>query len=206
MTTQLYYTPGACSLSPHIALREAGVPFELVQVDLAAKKLKESGSSFLEVTPKGYVPALRAEDGELITEGAIIVQYIADQRPERALAPAVGTPERRRLQEWLHFIATELHKGFGPINNPKGNDELRHALKDRLYSRFDFLSRSLEGKDYLLGAQFTVADGYAYYTLRNLLKLDGPSALEKRPVLKAYFERIAARPAVKEALAAEGLT
>jgi glutathione S-transferase len=205
MPTKLFYTPGACSLSPHIALLEAGVPFELVKVDLAAKKIND-GQSFLAVNGKGYVPALEAEDGEVITEGAIIVQYIADQKPESGLAPAAGTKARRRLQEWLHFIATELHKGFGPINNPKGNDELRAALKDRLYTRFDFLSKSLEGKDYLLGDTFTVADGYAYYTLRNLARLDGPSAFEKRPVLKAYFERIGARPAVKAALAAEGLS
>jgi glutathione S-transferase len=120
MTTKLFYTPGACSLSPHIALLEAGLAFDLIQVDLAAKKLKD-GASFLAVNGKGYVPALQLDDGELITEGAIIVQYIADQKPASGLAPAVGTPERRRLQDWLHFIATELHKGFGPINNPKGN-------------------------------------------------------------------------------------
>jgi glutathione S-transferase len=205
MTTKLFYSPGACSLSPHIALLEAGIPFDLVQVDLAAKKIKD-GASFLAVNGKGYVPALKLDDGELITEGAIIVQYIADQKPESGLAPAAGTPERRRLQEWLHFIATELHKGFGPINNPKGNDELRAALKDRLYTRFDYLSKSLEGKNYLLGNTFTVADGYAYYVLRNLVRLDGPSALEQRPVLKAYFERVGTRPAVKAALSAEGLS
>jgi len=205
MTTKLFYTPGACSLSPHIALLEAGLPFELVQVDLAAKKTKE-GADFLAVNGKGYVPALQLDNGELITEGAIIVQYVADQKPESGLAPAAGTPERRRLQEWLHFVATELHKGFGPIFNPKGNDELRAALKERLYTRFEFLSKSLEGKNYLLGDTFTVADGYAYYVLRNLIRLDGKAALEQRPVLKAYFERVAARPAVKAALLAEGLS
>jgi glutathione S-transferase len=205
MTTKLFYTPGACSLSPHIALLEAGIPFDLVQVDLAAKKTKD-GTSFLAINGKGYVPALQLDDGELITEGAIIVQYIADQKPHSGLAPAVGTPQRRRLQEWLHFIATELHKGFGPILNPKGNDELRAALKDRLYARFDYLSKSLEGKDYLLGDTFTVADGYAYYVLRNLVRLDGPGALDQRPVLKSYFERVAARPAVRAALSAEGLS
>ncbi len=171
MTIKLFYTPGACSLSPHIALREAGVPFELVQVDLAAKKT-EHGENFLTINPKGYVPALLTSTGELVTEGAIIVQYIADQRPESGLAPAYGTPERRRVQEWLHFIATELQKGFGPINNPKANDELRQVLKDRLFSRFELLSKNLEGKSYLLGDTFTVADGYALYVLRDGLSVN----------------------------------
>jgi glutathione S-transferase len=205
MTIQLFYTPGACSLSPHIALREAGLPFELVQVDLGAKKT-EHGADFLGINPKGYVPALLTDQGELITEGAIIVQYIADQKPESGLAPANGTPERRRLQEWLHFIATELQKGFGPINNPKANDELRQVLKTRLYARFDFLTKSLEGKDYLLGNKFTVADGYAFYVLRSLRRLDGQAAFDQRPVLKAYFERISARPAVKAVIEAEKLS
>jgi len=205
MTLKLFYAPGACSLSPHIALREAGLPFQLVQVDLAAKKT-EHGENFLAINPKGYVPALLTESGELITEGAIIVQYIADQRPESGLAPAAGTAERRRLQEWLHFIATELQKGLGPINNPKANDELRQVLKQRLFSRFDFLSKSLEGKDYLLGNEFSVADGYAFYMLRGLRRLEGQATFDQRPVLKAYFERISARPAVQAVLQAEKLS
>ena len=204
MSLKLYYTPGACSLSPHIALREAGLPFELVQVDLAKKELK-SGGSFLAVNPKGYVPAIVLEDGALLTEGAIIVQYIADQKPEKNLAPKSGTKERLKLKEWLHFIATELHKGFGPINNPKSNPELKEVFRDRLNSRFEFLARSLEGKQYLLGDQFSVADGYAYYTLRNLRKLDA-AAVDGNRVLKEYFDRVAARPAVREALQAEGLS
>jgi glutathione S-transferase len=201
---KLYFTPGACSLSPHIALREAELLFELEAVDLAAKTTR-SGRNFLEINPKGYVPALVLDDGELITEGAIIVQYIADQRPELGLAPPSGTAERRRLQEWLHFIATELHKGFGPINHPKSNDELKQALKPRLLSRFAFLGQSLGKKPFLLGNTFTVADGYAYYVLRNLRKLDA-GALAQTPGLAAYFERIAARPAVRAALEAEGLS
>jgi len=205
MTLKLFYTPGACSLSPHIALREAAVPFQLVQVDLAAKRT-EHGENFLTINPKGYVPALLTESGELITEGAIIVQYIADLRPETGLAPAAGTPERRRLQEWLHFIATELQKGLGPINNPKANDELRQVLKERLFTRFDFVSKSLEGKDYLLGNRFSVADGYAFYVLRGLRKLEGQAAFDQRPVLKAYFERLSARPAIKAVLEAEKLS
>ncbi|HYQ30274.1 MAG TPA: glutathione transferase GstA [Polyangiaceae bacterium] len=205
MTLKLFYSPGACSLSPHIALREAGLPFELVQVDLAAKKT-EHGENFLNINPKGYVPALLTDSGELITEGAIIVQYIADQRPESGLLPSAGTPERRRAQEWLHFIATELQKGLGPINNPKANDELRQVLKQRLFLRFDFLSKSLEGKDYLLGNTFSVADGYAFYVLRGLRRLEGQAAFDQRTVLKAYFERISARPAVKAVLEAEKLS
>src|SRR3954471_8451796 len=204
MTNKLYYTPGACSLSPHIALREADLPFELVPVDLAEKKLK-SGGSFLAVNPKGYVPALTVDDGRLLTEGAILVQWIADQKPEKNPAPKAGTPERLKLQEWLDFIATELHKGFGPVNNPKINDEAKAFFKTRLLSRFEFLARSLEGRKYLVGDDFTVADGYAYYTLRNLRKLDA-SVIERSPDLKAYFERIAERPAVRAALQAEGIS
>src|SRR4051794_40764671 len=128
MAFKLYYSPGACSLSPHIALREAGLPFDLVKVDLAGKKLKDGkddGKDYYGVTKKGYVPALELDNGEIITEGAIIVQYIADQKPQAKLAPPSGTLERVRLNEWLHFIATELHKTFGPINHPKSGDEFK---------------------------------------------------------------------------------
>jgi glutathione S-transferase len=204
MSIKLYFTPGACSLSPHIALREADLPFELVQVDLTKKELK-AGGSFLAINPKGYVPAIVLADGSLLTEGAIIVQYIADQKPEKKLSPRSGTPERLKFKEWLHFIATELHKGFGPINNPKANPELKQVFRERLNARFEFLNRSLEGKQYLLGDQFTVADGYAYYTLRNLRKLDA-AALASAPILNAYFERVGSRRAVREALQAEGLS
>lgn len=201
---KLYFSPGACSLSPHIALREAGLPFDLEAVDLGAKKIKNGGGDFYEINRKGYVPALALDDGTVVTEGAIIVQYIADQVPGTQLAPAAGTRERLRLQEWLHYIATELHKAFGPINNPKATDELRGVLKQRLIGRFDFLAKSLEGKQFLLGDTFTVADGYAYYVLRSLRKLD-PALLAQQPTLAAYFERITARPSVRAALAAEGV-
>ncbi|HYQ29483.1 MAG TPA: glutathione S-transferase family protein, partial [Polyangiaceae bacterium] len=176
----------------------------LVQVDLAKKELK-SGGSFLAVNPKGYVPAIVLEDGALLTEGAIIVQYIADQKPEKHLAPKSGTKERVKLKEWLHFIATELHKGFGPVNNPKVNAEAKQFFRERLNSRFEFLTRSLEGRQYLLGDQFSVADGYAYYTLRNLRKLDA-AAVDESKILKDYFDRVGARPAVRQALQAEGLS
>jgi glutathione S-transferase len=205
MALKLYYSPGACSLSPHIALREAGLPFDLVKVDLAAKKLKEGkddGRDYYAVTKKGYVPVLELDNGEIITEGAIIVQYIADQKPEAKLAPPSGTLERVRLNEWLHFIATELQKTFGPINHPKSGDEFKQAWKARLAARFEVLAKGLEGKPFLLGDSFTVADGYAYYVLRNLRKLD-KVALESAPILSAYFERVGSRPAVRAALEAE---
>jgi glutathione S-transferase len=204
MTTTLYCSPGACSLSPHIALREAGLPFELDAVDFKTKTTK-SGADFAQINPKGYVPALRLNDGQVLTEGAVIVQYIADQKPAANLAPPLGTFERVRLQEWLHFIATELQKGFGPINNPKSNDELRQVFKERLTARFQFLAKSLAGKDYLLGSTFSVADGYAYYTLRSWKKLVGPE-LGESSVLRAYFARVGDREAVRAALQAEGLT
>jgi glutathione S-transferase len=203
MALKLYYTPGACSLSPHIALREAGVPFELVQVDLAAKKLKDGGDYFA-VNPKGYVPALGLEDGQVLTEGAVIVQYVADLKPETKLAPKAGTLARVRLQEWLHFIATELHKGFGPINNPKSNPEIKQFFRQRLDARFQVLATALSQREFLGEEGFSVADGYAFYTLRNLRRLDS-AALEQSAVLKPYFDRIAARPAVRAALEAEGL-
>jgi glutathione S-transferase len=201
---KLYYTPGACSLSPHIALREAGLPFDLEAVDLKAKTTK-GGTDFLAINPKGYVPALALDDGQVLTEGAIIVQYIADQKAEARLAPPLGTFERVRLQEWLHFIATELHKGFGPVNSPKSNDEARQFFKDRLASRFQFLAKSLSGKDYLLGSSFTVADGYAYYTLRNWQKIAGPDFGESS-ALRTYFARVGDRKAVRATLEADGLT
>lgn len=205
MTLRLYYAPGACSLSPHIALREAGLPFDLEQVFLQDKKTK-SGIDYTTVTEKGYVPALGLDNGQVLTEGAIIVQYIADLRPETKLAPPQGTIERLRLQEWLHFIATELHKGFGPVNNPKSNDEVKKVFRDCLTARFRFLGKSLAaGSGYLLGDRFTVADGYAYYTLRSWKKLTGDDFGDIQP-LRAYFERISQREAVRAALAAENLT
>lgn len=201
---KLYYSPGSCSLSPHIALREAGLPFELARVDLKAKRT-ESGEDYLLINPKGYVPALTLDDGSLLTEGAILVQYIADQNPDARLAPRPGTIERYRLQEWLHFIATELHKGFGPINNPKSNVELKQALGQRLISRFTLLGKRVAEQKFLLGDTFSVADGYAYYTLRSLKKLDS-AALDGLPALTAYAARIEARQAVQAALEVEKLS
>lgn len=201
---KLYYTPGACSLSPHIALREANLPFELVQVDLRKKQTRD-GADFLRINPKGYVPALGLDDGLVLTEGAVIVQYIADRAPEAQLAPPSGTFERLRLQEWLNFIATELHKGFGPISNPRAGDDLKQSIRERLDLRFAFLARAVETTPFLLGQHFTVADGYAYYTLRNLRQLDA-TAIARSPALTSYFDRIGSRPAVRAALTVEGLS
>lgn len=196
---KLYFSPGACSLSPNIALREAGIPFELERVDLKAKKLS-GDSDFYQVNPKGYVPALVLDDGTLLTEGAVMVQYIADLKPESRLAPPAGTLERVRLQEWLHFIATELHKGFGPLYSPIANDEYKESVRKKLAGRFAILAKGVEDKAYLMGEDFSVADAYAFYTMRSWKT---HVRAELPPGLEAYFERIAARPAVKAALEAE---
>ena len=196
---KLYLTPYACSLSPHIALREAGIAFDIEVVDLGTKKTK-SGGNYASVNPKGYVPALEIEGGQVLTEGPAIVQYIADQKPASKLAPPAGSFERYRLQEWLNFITSELHKSFGALfSNPP--EAWKETLKTRIAGRFDMLSKSLQGKDYLMGSTFTVADAYLFVILSwtSHVGID----LSKWPVLTAYFERIKARPAVKAALDAE---
>ena len=196
---KLYLTPHACSLSPHIALREAGIPFDIEVVDLGTKKTK-SGGSYTSVNPKGYVPALEIEGGQVLTEGPAIVQYIADQKPASKLAPPAGSFERYRLQEWLNFITSELHKSVGSLfANPP--EAWKETVKTRVASRFDTLSKSLQGKDYLMGSTFTVADAYLFVILSwtSHVGID----LSKWPVLTAYVERIKARPAVKAALDAE---
>ncbi|HJZ86760.1 MAG TPA: glutathione transferase GstA [Polyangia bacterium] len=200
---KLYFTPGACSLSPHIALREANLPFELEKVDLGAKRTK-SGADYKAISPKGYVPALQLDDGQVLTEGPAIVQYIADRKPESKLAPQAGTLERYRLQEWLNFISTEVHKTFSPLFNPKLPEETRQMFKQRLAQRFDFLEQNLDGKSFLLGDTFTVADGYVFVVMR----WAPPQGFDlgRWPNLKAYVERIAARPAVRAALEVEGLS
>lgn len=199
---KLYYSPGACSLSPHIALREAGLDFEAIQVDLGTKVTK-AGADFRKVNPKGAVPALEIDGGQVLTEGAAIVQYIADKKPGSKLAPAAGTTERYRLQEWLNYIASEIHKGFSPLFNPKAPDEWKAMVKDMLAGKFDYLSKQLDGKPYLMGDNFTVADGYLFTVLSWAKHMNIDMA--KWPVLKAYLDRVAARPAVGAALKAEGL-
>jgi glutathione S-transferase len=199
---KLYYSPGACSLSPHIALLEAGLPYDLVKVDLKAKKL-ENGDDFLKVNPKGQVPALGLDNGELVTEGPVIVQMIADKASAKNLAPARDSAERYKLQEWLNFITTELHKNFSPMFSPILADDAKAFFKDRVMGKFKYLDGQLSGNDYLMGKQFTVADGYLFTMLSwaDRMKFD----LSGLPTLTAYKARVGARPKVQEALIKEGL-
>lgn len=199
---KLYYSPGACSLSPHIALLEAGLPYDLVKVDLKAKKL-ENGDDYLKVNPKGQVPALALDNGELLTEGPVIVQMIADKAAGKNLAPGRDSAERYKLQEWLNFISTEVHKNFGPLFSPILADDAKTFFKDRVMAKFKYLDSALAGHDYLMGKQFTVADGYLFTMLSwaERMKFD----LSAMPNLLTYKTRIAARPKVQEALTKEGL-
>jgi glutathione S-transferase len=199
---KLYYSPGACSLSPHIALLEAGLPYDLVKVDLRAKKL-ENGDDYLKVNPKGQVPALALDSGELVTEGPVIVQMIADKASAKNLAPARDSAERYKLLEWLNFITTELHKNFSPLFQPAIPDEVKNFFRDRILAKFKYADSKLAGQDYLMGKQFTVADGYLFVMLTwaERTKMD-LSALKN---LMAFKDRVAARPKVQEALAKEGL-
>jgi len=199
----LFYAPGACSLASHIALREARLTFDLSKVDLRARKLADGGD-WLALNPKGYVPALRLPDGQVLTEGAGILEYIADQRPDARLAPAGGTLERYRLREWLLFIATELHKGASPLYSPALGDEYRHQLLERLGGRFAILARGVLSTSFLMGEQLTVADAYAFYVMhawQHAHKQD----LARWPELADYYRRLAARPTIAAALEVEGL-
>jgi glutathione S-transferase len=199
---KLYYAPGACSLSPHIVLLEAGLPYDLVKVDLRAKKL-ENGDDYLKVNPKGQVPALVLDSGEIVTEGPVIVQMIADKIPAKNLAPERNSAERYRLQEWLNYISTELHKSIGPMFNPALSDDAKAFFKDRAMGKFRYVDGKLAGHDYLMGKQFTGADAYLYVMLRwaEAIKLD----LSGLSNLLAYKDRLAARPMVQQALIEEGL-
>jgi glutathione S-transferase len=199
---KLYFTPGACSLAPHIALREAGLNFDLEQVDLGTKKTK-SGADYTKVNPKGYVPALALDNGEVLTEVPVVLQYIADQKPESGLAPKAGTMERYRTQEWLNFVTAELHKGFGALFNPKVPEDYRPVAIERLNQRLDFLATQIDGKPYLTGDKFTAPDAYLFTILSWAPHLK--VSLDKWPTLKAYLERVAGRPQVQAALKAEGL-
>ena len=194
---KLFHSPGACSLSPNIALREAGLPFELVKVDIRNKS-----PEWLKTNPKGYVPALQLPDGQVLTEGAIMVQYIADQVPEKRLVAPAGTMERYRQMEALHFIATELHKATSPLYNALANDDYKTQLKGRLAQRWSVFEGMLRG-EYLFG-DFTVADGYAFYVLRAWQKTIKED-LSRWPKLGEYYARLAKRPSVAAALEAEGL-
>jgi glutathione S-transferase len=198
---KLYFSPFACSLSPHIALREAGLDVELVRVDLQAHKLAADGSDFTPINPKGYVPVLELDDGTRLTEGPAIVQYIADLKPESGLAPKNGTIARYQLQEWLTFINSEIHKGFGPLFRPTTPEDYKATVRQNLGNRLGYVAALLEKQPYLTGAQFTVADGYLF-TVLNWGQWTGID-IAQWPSLVAFQERIGSRPAVKAALAAE---
>ena len=197
---KLFFAPGACSLSPHIALCESGLPFDIERVDLGTKVTK-SGADYRKINPKGSVPALLLDNGEVLTEGPAVVQYIADQAPDKGLAPPAGTLARYRLQEWLNYISTELHKGFAPLFKPDTSDEIRKATVASLLPKLEYVAGQLNGNDYLMGSEFTVADGYLF-TILGWTKYAGID-LGQWPAIKAYVERVGARPKVQEALAAE---
>lgn len=198
---KLYFTPGACSLAPHIVLRETGQTFDLVKVDLAAKRT-EAGEDYAAINPKGSVPALGLDDGGLLTENAVILQYVADQAPAAGLIPRGGL-ERYRLLEWLNFVATEIHKGFGPLWNPATPEDFKQATREALGRKFDYLQKALSERDYLAGERFSIVDAYAF----TVLNWTGMHAIDlaRWPGLAAFQARIAQRPAVRTALVAEGL-
>ena len=199
---KLYYYPGACSMAPHIVLREAGYTFDLDKVDLANKRTA-SGEDYSKVNPKGYVPAVKLDDGKILTEVAVILQYLADQKPHSGLAPNAGTMERYRLMEWLNFVATEIHKTLGALFNPKITPDWKENQLTLFGKRCEILTRNLGGKQYLMGDNFSLADAYLFTILNwsHFLNVD----MSKWPELKDYMARVAARPAVKEAMKAEGL-
>jgi len=199
---KLYYSPGACSLSPHIALNEAGLTFKTVKTDTRAKTT-EDGGDFWKVNPLGYVPVLELDDGTRLTEGPAIVQYIADLVPEKKLAPSNGTPERTQLQMWLNFVSTELHKGFSPLFNPAMPEDAKKIFRDRLGTRFAHVDKHLASNEYLVGKAFTVADAYLF-TISNWAARADVDLSPHANVL-SYRKRIGARPAVQAALKAEGL-
>jgi glutathione S-transferase len=198
---QLYFSPGACSLASHITLREAGLPFDLKKADTKTKKL-EDGGDFYAINSKGAVPALKLDNGQILTEGVAIMQYLADQKPESNLVPKAGTFERYRVQEWLNYVTSEIHKSFSPLWGDNDPAVKTYATKN-LEKKFDWLDKQLAGKKYLTGDTFTVADAYLFTVVNwtNFLGID----LSRWPTLKAFQERVAARPKVQEAMAAEGL-
>lgn len=199
---KLYYSPGACSLSPHIVARELGIELALEKVDLGAKKTA-SGQDYLAINPKGYVPALELDGGGLLTEGPAIVQYLADLRPEAGLAPPNGTLERVRLQEWLAYINSEVHKTFGPLFDPRLTPERREEVLKILHKRLGYIEQTLAAQPYLLGQQYSVADIYLFVVASwaGYAQLD----LSGFPALQQFVGRVASRAAVQAALKAEGL-
>ena len=198
---KLYYSPGACSLSPHIVLEEAGLPYEPVLASTKTHKLAD-GTDYYTINPKGYVPLLELDNGERLSEGPAIVQYIADLAPAKNLAPANGTMARYRLQEWLNFVTSEIHKGFSPLFKPAVPEEFKAMQRKKLVERFTWLDGELKGKSWLMGDTFTVADGYLY-TVANWCQFAGVD-IAGLANLGAYLQRVAARPAVQQARRTEG--
>jgi glutathione S-transferase len=199
---KLYYAPGACSLAPHIVLRELGLPHTAVEVNLKEGKA-EDGNDYRRINPKGYLPTLVLHDGERLTEVAVLLQYLADRVPSAGLAPASGTMERYRLQEWLNFISAEIHKAYGPLWAATTPEQEKQRARARLAGRFDWLAEQLAVNPYLMGERFTVADAYLF-TVLSWGQWTGID-IAKWPELQAYAARIAARPAVRAAMRAEGL-
>lgn len=199
---KLYYSPGACSLSPHIVLCELGLAHEAEKVDLRSHQTA-GGVDFYAINPKGYVPALLLDDGQLLTEGPAIVQYLADQKPEAGLLPPAGSVARARVQEWLTFIGTELHKSFSPLFRPDAAEGWKTAARANIDKRLGYIDGVLAKSDYLTGGQFSVADAYLFVVLgwSGIVKVD----LSPFPALQAFRERVGARPAVQAAMRAEGL-
>jgi glutathione S-transferase len=197
---KLYYAPGTCSLSPHIVLREAGLPFDLVRVDNSTKRTAD-GRDFLAINPKGYVAALELDNGEVLSEGPAIIQYLADLAPRAALAPPPGSFERVRLQEWLNFIAAEIHAGCSSLFSSAIPEEIKAIFKEKLYRRFDFVAATLESRDYLMGERYSVADAYLFTVMRWSKRFD--IDLSRWPSIARFMERIGSRPAVVAALEAE---
>jgi len=200
---KLYYSPGACSMAPHIVLHETGLKFEAEKVDLESKRTA-SGADYLRINPKGYVPALELDNGNILTEVGVIIQYLADQTPDQSLLPKAGTMERYREMEWISFISTEIHKTFSPLWKPDTPEATKQNQKTLLAKRLDYLAVQFKGKQYLMGEHFTVADAYLYTVLNwaGMLKFD----LAPWPILQTFMARVGSRAAVVKTLAVEGLT
>ena len=199
---KLYYSPGACSMAPHVVAREAGLKLDLVKVDIPNKKT-DGGDDYWKINFKGYVPTLQLDNGEVLTEVGVICQYLSDQKPGSGLAPKAGTMERYRLMEWLNFVATEMHKQIGALFNPKYTPEMKEVQLGVIGRRLKPLEEKLAGRQYLMGDKFSAADAYAFTILNwsKGLKID----LSTWPNVKAYYERVGQRPKILETMKAEGL-
>ena len=198
---KLYYSPGACSLASHIVMQEAGVKFETIKVDLKTHMV--AGQDFKKINPKGSVPTLETEEHQILTEGAVIMQYVADQKPDAGLMPKFGSFERYRAQEWLNFVATEIHKNFTPFFMPDTSEDLKTAARTRIGKKFDLISETLKNQTFLTGTTFTAPDSYLFTMLTWAPKCG--FEMSKWPALTAFYERVKSRPAVTTAMRAEGL-